>query len=177
MTPLWGSHRKRFWTRSGKEDSSSGSEGCMTALTSVKFCQPYHQPMICFWLVNFLQHDLIAESKHGKFSRSAQSLQTFRSLDQHLETADLIHLLSWWLTNGLFLFQTCLMNSVWAVWEVSSIKTFLFTAVQRIWFRWHQKSVSFSGDHKAWHLPDWLNMEILPSVWVKMEISLHYSYV
>lgn len=55
-------------------DNSSGTVDMYVCTDS---CQSHHQLMICFWLVNFFKHDLIAESKQEKFSRSDQSWQAF----------------------------------------------------------------------------------------------------
>lgn len=40
---------------------------------SCQFCHPCHQLTVCFRLVNFSEHNLIEESKHAKFPRSAKS--------------------------------------------------------------------------------------------------------
>ena len=95
-----GFHRRDFEQSLGKGTVLQAEWDCITVLTPVKFCQSYHHLMICFWLVNFFEHGLIAESKHENFSRSAKSQQTFRSVDHNLETTDLIHLPSWWLTTN-----------------------------------------------------------------------------
>lgn len=110
----------------------------MTALTPASHTISWW----CFWLVNFFKHDLIAESKQENFLISDKSWQTFISVYQFgnyrfypcsILTDKTDHTSS----------QSGLMNQVWPIWEMSSVRLSLFLPNSTIT---HKKEITSKKD-------------------------------
>lgn len=99
-----------------KRDNSSVTVELFDCIDSY---HSHHQLMTCFWLMNFFKHDLRAESKQEKFSRSDKSWEkNFTSAYQFGN--------HWFYPCSTMMGKTdnasslsVLMNLVWAMWETS----------------------------------------------------------